>query len=164
MPERSVATRFGEIYDATCKDVLAFITARCGRTADINDIFQDTYMELFNLLEKRGVAYVTHEKALVMRIAKQKIARNYSLVQRLMSFVSLPRVSDGEEAAPDDIDADLMMYGFCLEDFVVNDMMLDAAWSYIKAKPETVRKVFLSDVRRGFDHPGNRTVAVHWRI
>jgi len=139
MPHQTFAMRFDEIYDATCKDVLAFITARCGRTADINDIFQETYMELYTLLEKRGVQYVTHEKALVMRIAKQKIAKHYTWLERCKMFVSLtPTNQDDEETAPEDFVAD----GFCLEDFVVNDMMLDAAWSHIKSKPEIVRKVF----------------------
>jgi len=150
MPDTNVAIRFDEIYDATCKDVLAFITAKCGRTADINDIFQETYMELYDLLEKRGVDYVTHAKALVMRIAKQKIARNFSLLDRLKSLVPLTQADeDDENAAPDDYLVD----GFCMEDFVVNDMMLAEAWSYIKTKPELVRKVFYLMYHVGFTIP-----------
>ena len=44
MTESNINLRFNEIYDSTCKIILAFITARCGNTSDISDIFQDTYM------------------------------------------------------------------------------------------------------------------------
>ena len=63
----NIASRFDEIYNSTNKAVLAFITAKCGRTADIGDIFQETYMELYQILIKRGVEYVTNDKALVLR-------------------------------------------------------------------------------------------------
>jgi len=137
MPNPTTASRFDEIYDSTRKKVLAFITARCGRTADISDVFQETYIELYNLLEKRGADYVTNENALVMRIAKQKIAKHYSFLERLKMFVSLTS-KDDEDVDFTDFEAD----SFSVETFVVNDILLENAWQFIKSKPEDVRKVF----------------------
>ena len=133
------AMRFDSIYDSTNREVLAFITAKCGRTADINDIFQETYMDLYSLLERRGVNYVTHEKALVMRIAKRKISKHYSLVDRLKVFASLTGADE------EDADTDLtesIADDFSVEEFVINDILLENARKLIKTKPENVRKVF----------------------
>ncbi|MCL2202840.1 MAG: RNA polymerase sigma factor [Defluviitaleaceae bacterium] len=139
MSNPTTASRFDEIYDSTRKDVLAFITARCGCTADISDVFQETYMELYKLLVNRGADYVTHEKALVMRIAKRKIAKQYTLLARLKNFVSLTTVNeDGEEVNLAEFEAD----DFSTEDFSVNNIMLENARQLIRSKPTDVRKVF----------------------
>jgi len=139
MPDANLAIRFDEIYDSTSKAVLAFITARCANTADIGDIFQDTYMELYSLLQKRGVDYVTHELALVMRIARRKLARHYSLWTRLGMFVSSVATSDdGEAAGATELEAD----SFCTEDFAINSIILENARQFLKSKPDTVRKAF----------------------
>ena len=58
MSSPNTSSRFDEIYDSTRKDVLAFITAKCGRVADVGDIFQETYVELHKILVNRGLDYV----------------------------------------------------------------------------------------------------------
>ncbi|MCL2396929.1 MAG: sigma-70 family RNA polymerase sigma factor [Defluviitaleaceae bacterium] len=139
MPSSDTAVRFDEIYDATNKAVLAFITAKCGRTADIGDIFQETYTELYDLMRRRGTDYVTHEMALVLRIARRKVARYYSLAQRLSVFVSSISVNEnGDEVDLTALETD----SFLTEDFVVNHSLLGAARQYINSKPEDVQKVF----------------------
>lgn len=139
MSNPNTASRFDEIYDSTSKPVLAFITARCRRTADISDIFQETYMELYQVLLRRGADYVTNDKALVLRIAKRKIARHYSLWQRLQIFTSLTATnSDGEEVEMPDSAAD----AFLTEDFAIDQILLEAAWQFIREKPEDIKKVF----------------------
>ncbi len=45
MVDPNITSRFNEIYDSTGKTVLAFVTAKCRNTADIQDIVQDTYVE-----------------------------------------------------------------------------------------------------------------------
>lgn len=139
VPETNAAARFEEIYNSTQKAVLAFITAKCGRCADIADIFQDTYMDLYQVLEKRGAGYVTNEKALVLRIAKRKLAKHYSLAQRLKIFVSATaKNEDGEDVELSELEAD----SFLTEDFAVNQILLEAAQTFIQQKPEDVRKAF----------------------
>jgi RNA polymerase sigma-70 factor (ECF subfamily) len=119
--------------------VLAFITAKCRYTADIGDIFQDTYMELYQVLSKREADYVKNDKAFVLRIAKRKIARYYSLLERLKIFVPMTATNeDGEEFELSDLEAD----AFLTEDFVVNQALLEAAQQFLQKKPEAVKKVF----------------------
>lgn len=131
-------TVFNEIYDSTNKAVLSFITAKCGNTADIHDIFQETYMEFYKLLNKRGVDYITNGKALIMRIARQKLARHYSLLDRLRLFVSLTKSIDGDYDDSIESEAD----SFNLEEFVVNQLMLEKAVAHIEAKPNDIQKIF----------------------
>jgi len=137
--EQSIHSRFEEIYVSTSKSVLAYITAKCGRTADINDIFQDTYLELFQTLNKRGPEYVIYGKAFVLRLAKRKLSKYYSLGERLKMFVSMTAPDDdGKELDISDFDVE----AFLMEDFAVNEIMLENVWQFINQKPENVKKVF----------------------
>ncbi|MCL2198364.1 MAG: sigma-70 family RNA polymerase sigma factor [Defluviitaleaceae bacterium] len=141
------ALRFDEIYDCTNKAVLTFITAKCGRTADICDIFQETYTELYSLLLRRGAGYVTHENALVMRIAKRKIAKHYSFLERLKMFVT-PLPTHGENDDLEEIEDN-----FSTEDFAVNQVLLENAWQFLKSKPEDTRKIFYLTYELGLSIP-----------
>ena len=139
MSNPNIASRFDEIYNSTNKAVLAFITSKCGNSADINDIFQDTYMELYKILIKRGANYITNEKALIFRIAKRKIAQHYSLLERLRIFVSMTVTNEnGEEAELSDFDIN----DFLMEDYAVNQIMLDNVRKFIMSKPEDIKKVY----------------------
>ena len=138
MVDQSVTSRFDEIYEATYQSVLSFVTVRCKNVADIGDIVQETYMELYKLLQKRGVNYVNNEQAMTMKIAKQKLSRHYSLMERLKQFVPMFAVNDeGDEVPLSDLEAD----AFLAEEFTVNQAVLSEAQAIIASKPDDVRKV-----------------------
>ena len=138
MVDPKTILRFDEIYNSTNKAVLSFITARCKNTADIHDIFQDTYIELYKLLSRRGVGYITNDKALIMRIAKRKIARYYSFMERVRMVSSLNPKNDDEEVEI----LDLIVENFDMEEFTANRLILEKAKQYIKSKPDEIKKVF----------------------
>ncbi|MDR1674774.1 MAG: sigma-70 family RNA polymerase sigma factor [Oscillospiraceae bacterium] len=139
MSNPNIASRFDEIYDSTNKYVLAYITAKCRSTADIGDVFQDAYLELYQVLCKRGADYITNEKAFVLKIAKRKLARYYSLLERLKIFVFMNAVNgDGETADLTEFEAD----SFLTEEFVVNKDLVEKAKQLINAKSEDIQKVF----------------------
>jgi len=139
MVDPNITSRFNEIYDSTNKTVLAFVTAKCCNTADIQDIVQDVYIELYRLLNKRGVDYIKNERAIVLRIAKQKLSRYYSLMERLRMFLPMTVTNeDGDEVNLTDFEA----YAFLTEDFIVDKIMLDETRRLIQNKPQDVKKVF----------------------
>ena len=139
MSNPDAASRFDEIYDSTNKAVLALITAKCANADDVGDIFQDTYMELYRTLLRRGVDYVTNDRGLVLRIAKRKIARYYTLRERFRIFVSMSAWSDdGEEVDLSDAEPD----AFCTEDFAVNKVLLESVRQHMERKPDIVHRVF----------------------
>jgi RNA polymerase sigma-70 factor (ECF subfamily) len=139
MVDPSITSRFNEIYDSTYKVVLSFITARCRHTADISDIAQETYMELYKLLCKRGVDYVQNEYAITLKIAKHKLYRHYTLMERLRLFVPLTSTNeDGDEISIADLEAEACS----TEDLVVNQILIDNARQFLRQKPEDVKKIF----------------------
>ena len=139
MSNQIAASRFDEIYMSTKSAILAFITAKCRRVDDVGDIFQDTYMELYRVLLKRGAEYVTHGKALVFRIARRKIAKYYSLLKRTNDTVSLMAFDeDGDAFERPEADPE----AFLTEDFTVNKMLLEDIVEHIRKKPQDVQKIF----------------------
>jgi RNA polymerase sigma-70 factor (ECF subfamily) len=135
----NIASRFDEIYNATYKSVVSLITAKCGNTADISDIVQETYMELYQLLNKRGVDYIQNDKAIVLKIASRKLARYYSLLERMRIFVPIVSTNDnGDEV----ILSDLAASDFLTEDYAINKTLIEEARRILSKKPLDVRKVF----------------------
>jgi len=139
MTNQTAASRFNEIYDYTSKAVLAYITSKCKYTADIHDVFQDTYLELFQILSNRGVDYIKNPMAFMIRIARRKISRYYSLLERLKLFISITAEdNDGNEYELPNIDVSVIL----TEEITINQILLDSAKKYIHSKPELVKKVF----------------------
>lgn len=150
MAGSNVTSRFNEIYNSTYITVLAFVTSKCKSTSDIHDIVQDTYIELYKILEKRGVDYVRNNKAILIRIAKQKLYRYYSLMERLRLFVPMTVTNeDGDEIELPDLEAE----AFLTEQFTVDQIMLGDVRRLILQKPNDVRKVFYLFYDVGFSIP-----------
>jgi len=96
-------------------------------------------MELYRVLQKRGTSYIVSDKAFVLRLAKQKLARYYSLQQRLRMFISSGTITEDDENADlFNLESDT----FLTEDFTVDKLTLDEARKYIHSRPEIVQKVF----------------------
>ena len=146
MSDASVVSRFNEIYDSTNKTVLAFITAKCGNTADVGDIFQETYMELYQRLQKRGADYVKDGKNFTLRVAKNKIARHYKLAERLKMFTSMTMTIKNEnednETELSGADMDAFLAEDNIEDYLINQEILEDVRRFIKQKPADVGQIF----------------------
>lgn len=139
MVDPNITSRFNEIYDSTYKVVLSFITARCKNTADISDIAQETYMELYKLLCRRGVDYVQNDYAITLKIAKHKLYRHYTLMERLRLFVPMTSTNeDGDEIPLSDLEAE----AFSTEEVTINQLLIENARQFLRQKPEDVKKVF----------------------
>ena len=94
MAGQAIELLFNQMYDETSQKVLIYITSKCGNPSDIQDIFQETYTELFFILKKRGGEYVQNSEAFAMQIAKQKVYRHYTLLQKLKNGLPIERVTD----------------------------------------------------------------------
>jgi RNA polymerase sigma-70 factor (ECF subfamily) len=140
MAYSAVEERFNEIYDSTYKSVMAYIASKCGNAADIGDIAQETYLEVYGILCKRGAGYAWGAKTLVMKIARQKLSQHYSRLERLKMLVPLyNKGEDGEETLLPELEAEAEV--FRTEDYVIDQMMLDSIRQIIKQKPEDIKKV-----------------------
>lgn len=87
---------FNEIYDATYQKCLRFVMCKCSNTADISDIMQDTYLELYQSLLKHGSSYINIPEAYVMKLAKTKLYRYYSFKEKIQNLLSLEQKSEDD--------------------------------------------------------------------
>ena len=46
--------QFDKIYEKTYKYVLKYIVCKCSNMEDVNDIIQETYLELYNAIVKNN--------------------------------------------------------------------------------------------------------------
>jgi len=145
MSDANINSRFNEIYDSTNKTVLAFITAKCGNTADVSDIFQETYMELYQRLQKRGADYVKDGRSFTLRIARNKIARHYKLAERLKIFVSMTIKSENNEDKEMELseaDINSFLAEENIENYIVNQEIFEDVRRFIKQKPADIGQIF----------------------
>ena len=66
----SMVTTFEQIYHMTYNKVLYYILAKCGKVSEVEDILQETYAELYQVLTEKGSAYITVPEGFVMQLAK----------------------------------------------------------------------------------------------
>lgn len=139
MKTKNNETAFNKIYDSTNKKVLAHITAKCCNTEDISDIFQETYIELYSVINNKGVEYIENPEAFLLHIVKQKIYKHYSVAQRLKMQISLHQIDkNGKE--------------FDISDTVINEMSVEESYilkeevekitEYLNRKPQVTKKIF----------------------
>lgn len=138
MVDYDISTFFNNIYDSTHRKILVYITAKCSDTVDISDIFQDTYMEFYRILLKRGSSYVKNSEALLMKIAKQKISRYYSKMDKIKSISFLKISTKINNEATYTYPAD----EFNLEETVINNELIGEVRMFLNKKPEVVKKIF----------------------
>lgn len=143
MVDQNATALFNDIYDSTNKKILIYITAKCNNTNDIKDIFQDTYMELYSVLVKRGPGYIENSEAFVTKIAKQKIYRYYSFLDKvkLMFSNSVTDESGDDANAPANVAAN-EDDSFCLDDIISEKDLIARVNEFISKKPEDIKKIF----------------------
>ena len=136
--DNNITSLFNEIYDLTNRQTLAFITAKCGNIEEINDILQETYMELYKCLLSKGEDYIENVEAFVINIAKQKIYRHFTLLQRVKANLSLSEVTGKEEKTVfDDTDWEIDV-----EDSVCTNETIEEIERILATKPQEIRKIF----------------------
>lgn len=127
-------TSFNQIYDANYNSVIKFVITKVRNLDDVQDIVQDVFVELYQILGRKGADYIINPEALLIKIAKTKLYRHYSLMDRMMNRLSIRK----EEEIP--------------EDFIITDREIDSKldnrfviediWKIIKSKSIDIQKVF----------------------
>lgn len=105
---------------------------KCSNIEDVNDLVQDTYVELYNILKKKQKIYLENCQSFVIGIAKKKIQKYYGLLYRLKNH-NIYQVENEEIELPDDLD---------LEVETIKKLSAEAVWNYIKTKNIKTVKVF----------------------
>ena len=126
---------FEEIYNNTYNRTLNYIVCKCSNIEDVNDLLQETYIELYKILQRKKYVELEDYKNYVIGIAKKRLQRHYGL---LYKFKISPVWSskDGKEyeiGLPSNIDIEMN---------IITKLNAEKVWKYIKQKNITVVKVF----------------------
>lgn len=136
MPNLEVDQFFNALYQKMKNEVLMYTITRCGNTEDIDDIFQETFLEVAKLLRTKGIAYFRKPEALVMVIAKRKIYQHFNLRQKLgIDKFRYELLEDVEEELTDFED-------FTIEDAMVRKETLKQIKEILGKQDVLTRKIF----------------------
>jgi RNA polymerase sigma-70 factor (ECF subfamily) len=138
LTEQEAKDVFNEIYAQTHRHVLAYITAKCFDTADISDIFQEVYAELFTVISKKGKGYIKNSEAFVINIASQKLYRFNKKYRKLKSIYAVSFESDEDAISGLDFEA----FENSVEEKAIKADTIGQVWDYLSEKTPDVRKVF----------------------
>lgn len=121
---------FDNIYQNTYDNTLKFIVLKCNNIDDINDIIQDTYVELYHKLQKKDIN-VENENSYIVGIAKNIIKRHYRKMKNKNYEISINE-NDNIEII-DEVN---------LEDNFITQENAKDVWNYIKNKDIITAKIF----------------------
>ena len=126
---------FEEIYLNTYNKVLKYIILHCSNIDDVNEIIQETYIQLYKLMSKGRIEDYNNLSPFIIGIAKNKIRKYYGLIYRIKT-ISLSSEKEDlsiEDTLKSDVD---------IEKIVINTETLNEVWNYIKNKKAIIGKIF----------------------
>ena len=128
--------KFNDIYDKTHDYLLKYVIIKCHNVNDTNDIIQETYLELWNILNKKELSD-SNIKSYLIGIANNKIKKHYTWAQRLKTM-SLFEPNDKDIELIDTIKDDVN-----INDIIIQEENWNTIWKYIKSKKnQDIPKVF----------------------
>ena len=126
--------QFNKIYEETYNQTLKFIVCKCSNMDDINDIIQETYLDLYNSIVKEKE--IEDYKKYVLGIANNKIRKYYSLLYRIKT-ISIFSIQEKEHELIDNIKSDTD-----IEKIIIKTSDLELIWNYLKTKRIIIQKIF----------------------
>lgn len=126
---------FEKIYQETYEVVLKFAIVKCRNFDNVNDIIQDTYLELLKKLKKNRTLEIENLNNYLCGIENNIIKRYYSKKKKTNNVVSIyDSNNDGlDREIKDDFDIEL--------DFI-NKNNVEKVWNYLKQKDLITTKIF----------------------
>lgn len=138
---QEVTPFFEKLYEETYDSTLLYLTRRCGDPAQIPDLMQEVYAEVYAVLLQKGPEYFRRPRAFVQHVAKARLCRYYSLRRRLACLVSLDRFGTedaGEGSPPREIpDQDLP------ENLAEDKLLAGEIAARLKTFPADVQRIFI---------------------
>lgn len=123
---------FEELYDRTKESVHRYIAAKCFDLNDVDDIYQTTWLAVFEAVSDRREP-IPNEEAFVILIAKRQLGRYYSLAAKLKNLISFDRIPEPSAEPPENTD---------IEDRLISRELLGEIGALVKHRPVTSQKIF----------------------
>jgi len=141
----NVKREFESLYDRNKSMSYNYIAKKCFAIDDVDDIFQNTWIEIYTALTKRNDP-PADPAAFVMLITKRQLTKYYSFIRRVREKISMS-FGSSEEYDEHLID------NFTIEDSIVDAQLLDDIWTMINKKPLATQKVLFLYYRRDLTIP-----------
>jgi len=124
---------FENLYSETYNNVLKYVVVNCSNIEDVKDIVQNTYLEVFKILNKKKDLELTC--AYILGIAKNKVNEYYrfNYKNKIVSLFSPKNDLNVLENIPDNIDIDKI---------IINQDNIDFIWNFLKKKKVIISKIF----------------------
>lgn len=124
---------FEKIYRETYNKILKFAIVRCNNLNDVNDIIQDTYIELFNKLKKKSKIELDNVEGFLYGITNNVIKRHY-FKKKNEKVVNLFNDQNEETIEIKD--------DFDLEQNIITKENVKEVWDFLKKKDLITAKIF----------------------
>ena len=125
--------RFEGIYNKTYNKILKYVICHCSNIEDVNDIIQETYLELYSAILKEKE--IDNYEYYLYGIAKNKIKKYYHILYRIKT-ISLFN-------SKDDIDLlDTIKSDIDIEKIVIKTSNIELIWTYLNKKKIIIQKIF----------------------
>lgn len=136
MASQSNLYKFNKIYDETNLKLLKYVIIKCHNVNDANDIMQETYLELWKILNKKMLSDI-NIKSYLIGIANNKMKKHYSLLQKLKT-VSLFEKNEKDMELIDTIEDKVD-----INNLIIKNDNWSMIWAYIKGKKnQDISKIF----------------------
>lgn len=132
----NIKQTFELVYQATHHKVKIYLMKHCKDISDVNDILQDTYLDYYGILDRKGIAHIKNSEALLMRIARKKIYKHYQKWDKVGERITY------DDAVHNDLDETMEPGSQDIADEVVNREMVQELYQQIMKKPGEVQKIF----------------------
>ena len=124
---------FEKIYKETYNNVLRFAVIKCRNFDDINDIIQDTYLELLKLLKKKKMLEAENIESYILGISNNVLKRYYHKKKKDNIVYYYQDDSNLTKDVEDTFD---------LEADIITKHNVSKVWEYLKQKDLITTKVF----------------------
>lgn len=135
MEKLTIKNYFENVYGMTNRKVKLYLVKHCKDMNDVNDVFQETYMEFYKVLDSKGISYIQNPEALLLQITKTKIHRFYRLFQRFSNQIS---IDDEEQIEGDSLPFDEKD----VDEQVIDRELMGDIQKKLKKKPGDIQKIF----------------------
>lgn len=132
-----VKSYFNKTYDSLYQKVTSFVIAKCSNIVDVEDIVQEVFIELYDLVNKKGTAYITNPEALVMQITKFKLHKHYRSGEKRKYLI--PFYNNNEEGEEYEIPLPIDIE---IDDNLINNETLSEVWKILQEKSQDIQKIF----------------------
>ena len=124
---------FEEIYEKTYNGVLKFAIVKCNNIEDINDIIQDTYLELLKIIKKKKVLEIENVYSYIFGIENNIIKRHFYKKKKDNVVLFYDNENNLNKNIEDNFD---------LESNIINKNNVEKVWDYLKERDLITTKIF----------------------